>query len=169
MPESERHHPVASPTNARCCQDWQKVCRVWRVWDALNTCYDVILTVTLNHVVHYQQTILAFVCCYRNVSFVVKKSSLFILIFSFSIVLVCSCRLYLGMHTLYDIIIGLLISSLILLVTIPFSKYWSHSGWGKETCQLRWDSELRSYTRTFKYFFTPKVAWIHRSLKNLLS
>ena len=98
-----------------------------------------------------------------------KKSSLFILIFSFSIVLVCSCRLYLGMHTLYDIIIGLLISSLILLVTIPFSKYWSHSGWGKETCQLRWDSELRSYTRTFKYFFTPKVAWIHRSLKNLLS
>jgi len=38
----------------------------------------------------------------------------------FSIVLVCSCRLYLGMHTLYDIIIGLLISSLILLVTIPF-------------------------------------------------
>ena len=74
MPESERHHPLASPTNARCCQDWQKVCRVWRVWDALNPCYDVILTVTVNHLLHYQQTILAFVCCYRNVSFMVSKN-----------------------------------------------------------------------------------------------
>ena len=37
--------------------------------------------------------------------------------------LVCSCRLYLGMHSLLDIGCGLLISSLIMITSIPLSKY----------------------------------------------
>ena len=37
-------------------------------------------------------------------------------------VLVCSCRVYLGMHSLLDIICGLILSSMIMVTSIPVSK-----------------------------------------------
>ena len=37
----------------------------------------------------------------------------------FAFLLVTSCRLYLGMHTILDIIVGILLSSLILVFALP--------------------------------------------------
>eukprot|EP00092_Neocalanus_flemingeri_P036255 GFUD01039474.1.p1 GENE.GFUD01039474.1~~GFUD01039474.1.p1 ORF type:complete len:431 (+),score=81.96 GFUD01039474.1:234-1526(+) len=50
-------------------------------------------------------------------------NSVWITIGSFWCLVVCCCRIYLGMHSLADVVVGLGVSSFLLLFTIPIAHY----------------------------------------------